>query len=183
MENRTWRLLYTASFYVHRKNAKQACTLAHTSRVRVHTGKTYGGCNRGGSARGVRLPLSTPLRYQPWLDIINGNAIFSSAVQFRVPLSRIRSSILYADLSIPPCPSPTLGPRSGFSFSLSPSPFDPFIYLFPPRTSLRICYFVYFSLVPPTSPANEHPSRFPRPVFVVDGHERSSRDDENRGSN
>lgn len=113
MANGTWRLLYTASFYVHRKNAKQACTLAHTSRVRVHTGETYGGCNpRGGSARGVRLPLSTPLRYQPWLDIINGNAIFSSAVQFRVPLSRIRSSILYADLSIPP-PS-ALGPRSGF---------------------------------------------------------------------
>jgi len=35
MENGTWRLLYTASFYVHRKNAKQACTSAHTSRVRV----------------------------------------------------------------------------------------------------------------------------------------------------
>lgn len=121
MENRTWRLLYTASFYVHRKNAKQACTLAHTSRVRVHTGKTYGGCNRGGSARGVRLPLSTPLRYQPWLDIINGNAIFSSAVQFRVPLSRIRSSILHADLSIPPppVPPPLAHARISFPFSFS----------------------------------------------------------------
>jgi len=73
-------------------------------------------CTRGkrtaeGRARRVRLPLSTPLRYQPWLDIINGNAIFSSAMQFRIPLSRIRSSVLYADLSIPlsllaPLPSP-----------------------------------------------------------------------------
>lgn len=46
--------------------------------------------------RGVRLPLSTPLRYQLRLDIINGNAIFSGTVQFQVPLSRIRSSVLYA---------------------------------------------------------------------------------------
>lgn len=113
-------------------------------------------CNRGGPARGVRLPLSTPLRYQPWLDIINGNAIFSSAMQFRVPLSRIRSSVLYADLSISPSHPPRLALRSRFLLSLSLSlRLIRAIHLsLPSRTSLRICYFVYFSLVPPTSPAN-----------------------------
>lgn len=45
--DRERRLLYTASFYVHRKNAKQACTSTHTSRVRVHTGNvTEGGGGR-----------------------------------------------------------------------------------------------------------------------------------------
>lgn len=44
----TKRSLYTASFYVHRKNAKQACTSAHTS---AHT------CTRDShAARGVPLP-------------------------------------------------------------------------------------------------------------------------------
>lgn len=72
----------------------------------------------GLAARGVRLPLSTPLRYQPRFDIINGNAIFSGAVQFRVPLFRIRPSVLHVDLSIPLRRPIRSFPRSRFLLSL-----------------------------------------------------------------
>jgi len=107
------------------------------ARRRIHhvcacrRGKRTRWYNRGGPARGVRLPLSTPLRYQPRLDIINVNAIFSSAVQFRVPLSRIRSFVL-ARRSLNSSPSPGLPPVR-ISFFLSSSVWSaPFIYLSPP---------------------------------------------------
>lgn len=95
----------------------------------------------GPAARGVRLPLSTPLRYQPRFDIINGNAIFSGAVQFRVPLSRIRPSVLHVDLSIsPPPPSPpTVRFLARVSFVLSVWS-EPFIYLLPALPLVALPY-------------------------------------------
>lgn len=144
---------------------------AYITCARAH-GKNVRWCNRGEPARGVRLPLSTPLRYQPRLDIINGNAIFSSAMQFRVPLSRIRSSVLYADLSIPPPPSSLAPPpRLCFLLFLFPSVWSaPFIYLFPPAL-LHASVILYTFRSCRSNPANEHPLRFPRSVFIVDEHE------------
>lgn len=134
---------------------------AYITCARAH-GKNVRWCNRGEPARGVRLPLSTPLRYQPRLDIINGNAIFSSAVQFRVPLSRIRSSVLYADLSIPPrLPLPLVCVSFSFSF---PS-FDPrhsFISSLP-HFSPHLLFCILFARAVPIQRMNIHcvfPARF-----------------------
>lgn len=66
----TKRSLYTASFYVHRKNAKQACTSAHTSaytctrdnRAAAATGRGRSrGRRRGRRRGGGRLPRTATL--------------------------------------------------------------------------------------------------------------------------
>jgi len=100
------------------------------------------GGGRGVSRAGFVYPLARPCIIKhppPRVDIINdGNAIFSGAMQFRVPLPRVRLSVRRS-LNSPP--------RSRSPFP-PPSPLDarPFIYL--PLARAHARYFVYFPLVP-----------------------------------
>lgn len=59
----TKRSLYTASFYVHRKNAKQACTSAHTSAYTcTQDSRAVAAMGPGRRSGGGRLPrTATPL--------------------------------------------------------------------------------------------------------------------------
>lgn len=118
MENGTRRLLYTASFYVHRKNAKQACTSAHTSRVRVHTrGRMYGGVTAEGRHAGFVYPLARPCVISRGSILSTGTQFSRAAVQFRFPAFARPSCTPISQF-----PSPHLATvRVSFSSSFSPN--------------------------------------------------------------
>lgn len=116
---------------MHRKNAKQACTLAHISSVRVHPGKTYGGVTAEGRHAGFVYPLARPCvislarYYQRERNFLERDAVSSSAF----PHSLVRPVCRSLNPLLPPPPPPsTLGAPLAFpSFSLSLAfpPFDP----------------------------------------------------------
>lgn len=138
-------------------------------------GREYNGAGRHA---GFVYPLARPCVISPG-SILSTGTQFSRArcsFEFRFP-AFARPVDLYVDLSIPR--SPFLLPFHPF-FARSPAlafpsfyPFDPrhsFISSrLPPRTSLRICYSVYFSLVPFRRPIQRMNILriFPRSIFVA----------------